>query len=119
MVKAKVYGREFKALIDSGATKYLITLECCTAIGLAVSSHDLFLKVGTRELALYSGLMHQTPIVVTSVRRKVNLTLSKLMHDVDLILEINYLELQHPLIDWCSSKIHLPNAVYNPHLKGS
>ena len=119
VVTTKVYGKEFKTLIDSGATRCFITPECCLRGGLVVSTHNTFLELGTGEKALSRGLVRQTPISVAGVMRKVDLTVSKLLHGVDIVLGINWLESVNPLIDWCSGKMYLPNAVHTAFLKGS
>ena len=63
--------------------------------------------------------MRNKPISVAGVTRKADLTVSKLLHDVDIVLGMNWLESVNPLIDWCGGKIYLPNAVYTAHLSGS
>ena len=45
--------------------------------------------------------------------------MSKLLHDVDFVLGMNWLETVNPFIDWCAGKTYLPNAVHTAHLIGS
>ena len=49
IVTAKIYGKNFKALIDSGATWCFVTPERCIVTGLSASSHDTFLEWGNGE----------------------------------------------------------------------
>ena len=100
IVTAKICGKNFKALIDSGATRCFVTPECCIVVGLSASSHDTFLELGNGEKALSRGLVRSTPVSVAGVTRKIDLTVSNVLHDVDIMLGINWLELVNPLIYW-------------------
>ena len=43
---------------------------------------------------------------------KVGLTVTNLLHEVDLMLGANWLQLVNPIVDWSSGKVYLPNAVH-------
>ena len=47
----------------------------------------------------------------------IGLTVTSLLHDVDLVLGINWLQLVSPVIDWSSGKVYLPNAVHTALLQ--
>ena len=47
-----------------------------------------------------------------------DLTLSHLLHDVDIVMGINWLKYINPLIDWCSGRVYLPDAVHTALLEG-
>ena len=49
---------------------------------------------------------------------KVGLTVTNLLHEVDLVLGVNWLQLVNPVVDWSSGKIYLPNAVNTALLQG-
>ena len=49
---------------------------------------------------------------------KIGLTILTLLHEVDLMLGINWLQLVSPVIDWSSGKVYLPNAVHTALLQG-
>ena len=49
---------------------------------------------------------------------KIGLTVTTLLHEVDLVLGINWLQLVSPVIDWSSGKVYLPNAVHTALLQG-
>ena len=119
IVTAKIYGKRFKALIDSGVTRCFVTPECCIVVGLSAPSHGTLLELGYREKALSRGLVRSTPVSVVGVTRKIDLIVSKLLHDVDIMLDINWLESVNPIIDWCGGKIYLPNAIHTAFLWGS
>ena len=48
-----------------------------------------------------------------------DLTVSKLLHEVDIVLGINWLKQVNPLIDWCSGRVYLPGAIHTALLEGS
>ena len=45
VVPARINGKLFSALIDSGATRCFVTPECCTVAGLSCIPHDTFLEL--------------------------------------------------------------------------
>ena len=45
VVPTKIRGKEFRALIDSGATRCFVTPECCAVGGLSCVPHDTFFRV--------------------------------------------------------------------------
>ena len=63
--------------------------------------------------------MQNTPISVVGVTRKVDLTVLKLLHDVDIVLGMNWIEWGNPLIELCAGKMYLPISVHTAHLSGS
>ena len=44
--------------------------------------------------------------------------MTNLLHEVDLVLGINWLQLVNPVVDWGGSKIYIPNAVHTALLQG-
>ena len=44
--------------------------------------------------------------------------LSHLLHDVDIMLGVNWLKYVNPIIDWCSGRVYLPGAVHTALLEG-
>ena len=99
IVTTKIYGKSFKALINSGAPRCFVTPECYIVTGLSASSHNIFLELGNEEKALFRGLVRSTPVSVAGATRKIDLTGSKLLHDVDIVMGINWLESVNSLID--------------------
>ena len=49
---------------------------------------------------------------------KVGLTITNLLHEVDLVLGVNWLELVNPVTDWSSGEVYLPNTVHTTLLQG-
>ena len=50
---------------------------------------------------------------------KTGLTVTNLLHDVDLVLGMMWLKLVNPIVDWCSAKLYVPNAVHTALLQGN
>ena len=42
---------------------------------------------------------------------KVGLTVTALLHEVDLVLGINWLQSVNPVVDWSGARLYVPNAV--------
>ena len=49
VVSALIYGKQERALIDSGATKCFVTPTCVIAVGLKGTPRDVFLELGNGE----------------------------------------------------------------------
>ena len=49
---------------------------------------------------------------------KTDLTVSQLLHNANIVLGINWLKSINPLIDWCSGKVYMPNAIHTALLEG-
>ena len=50
---------------------------------------------------------------------KLDLTVSSLLHEVDIVLGINWLKTVNPIIDWCSGRVYLPGAIHTALLEGT
>ena len=88
VVSVRIFGREIKALIDGGATRSFITLSCVTAVGLKGRPKDIFLELGNGENFL-RGYVPDVPVVTTRLTVRIGLTMTNLLHEVDLVLGIN------------------------------
>ena len=49
---------------------------------------------------------------------KVGLTVTNLLHEVDLVLGMNWLQLVNPVVDWGSGRLYIPNVVHTALLQG-
>ena len=86
IVPARIFGHEIRALIDSGATRNFISPAGVTKCGLRVESHNTFLELGDGKKVLSRGRAVDVPVVTSSYRMKTNLTVSNLLHGVDVVL---------------------------------
>ena len=119
VVPARINGKLFTALIDSGATRCFVTPECSTIAGLSCVPHDTFLELGNGARALSRGMVQGAPITLAGVTTKLDLTVSSLLHEVDIVLGINWLKTVNPIIDWCSGRVYLPGAIHTALLEGT
>ena len=118
VVPTKVYGKEVKTLIDSGATRCFVTPSCVTRVGLKGISQNTFLELGNGQKYLSRGYVPDVPIVTAGLTVKVGLTVTNLLHEVDLVLGMNWLQLVNPVVDWGSGRLYIPNAVHTALLQG-
>ena len=119
VVPARINGKMFTALIDSGATRCFVTLECSTIAGLSCVPHDTLLELGNGARALSRGMVQGAPITLAGVTTNFNLIVSSLLHEVDIVLGINWLKTVNPIIDWCSGRVYLPGAIHTALLEGT
>ena len=118
VVPARVNGHVVRALIDSGATRCFVTPSCVTAVGLKGTPRDIFLELGNGQKYLSRGHVPDVPVVTAGLTVRVGLTVTNLLHEVDLVLGMNWLQLVSPVVDWSSGKIYLPNSVHIALLHG-
>ena len=118
VVTARINGHPVRALIDSGATRCFVTPACITTVGLKGISRDIFLELGNGQKYLSRGYVPEVPVVTAGLTVKVGLTVTTLLHEVDVVLGMNWLELVNPVIDWSNGTIYLPNAVHTALLQG-
>ena len=83
-----------------------------TAVGLKGTPKAVFLELGNGQKYLSRGFVPNVPFFTAGLTVKVNLTVTNLLHNVDLVLGVNWLELANPVIDWSSGKVYLPQAVH-------
>ena len=93
MVSAKIYGQNVKALVDSGATRCFVTPTCVNMCGLKAKPRDVFPELGNGEKFLSRGFIADAPIVTAVLTVKIGLTVTNLLHDVDLVLGMTWLQL--------------------------
>ena len=106
-----IYGQEVRALIDSGATRCFISPAGVTKCGLDVEAHNTFLELGDGKKVLSWGRAVDVPVVTTGYVVKMNLTVSRLLHGVDVVLGMTWLRMADPLIQWSSGNIYIPDSV--------
>ena len=78
VVPTRIYGKTVKALIDSGATKCVVTPSCSTTVGLKGIPHDIFLELGNGENFLSRGYVPEIPAVTVRLTMRVGITVKNL-----------------------------------------
>ena len=56
VVAARIYGKEVRAWIDSGATRCFVTSACGKAVGLKGTQRDIFPELGNGESTYPNGM---------------------------------------------------------------
>ena len=100
IVPARIFGHEIRALIDSGATQNFISPAGVMQCGLIVESHNTFLELGDGKKVLSRGRAVDVPVVTSGYTMRTNLTVSNLLHGVDLVLGMTWLKVADSLIRW-------------------
>ena len=98
VVLVQIFSHEVRALIDSGATHSFIAPASVTQCGLTVESHNTFLELSDGKKILSQGRAIDIPVVMYSYTMKTNLTVSNLLHGVDVVLGMIWLKVADPLI---------------------
>ena len=118
VVPTRIYGHSVRTLIDSGATRCFITPACVARAGLKVTPQDLFLELGNGQKYLSRGCVTEIPIATAGLTVKMDMTVTSLLHDVDLVLGMNWLQLVNPVVDKGNARMYIPNAVQTALLQG-
>ena len=63
-------------------------------------------------------MVQGAPITLASATSRIDLTVLHLLHDVDIVLGMNWLKSVNPVIDWCSGRVYLLDAVHTALLEG-
>ena len=79
---------------------------------------NTFLELGNGEKFLSRGYVTDVPVVTTGLTVKIGFTVTSLLHKVDLVLGINWLQLVNPMVDWSGARLYMPNAVQTTLLQG-
>ena len=58
-------------------------------------------------------------MVTAGLTVKIGLTATNLLHEVDLVLGINWLQLVNPVVDWSGARLYVPNVVHTALLQGN
>ena len=108
---ARIFGHEIRALIDSSATRNFISPAGVTKCGLRIESHNTFLELGDGKKVLSRGRAVNVPVVTSGYRMKTNLTVSNLLHGVDVVLGMTWLKVADPLIHWSTGQMYIPDSI--------
>ena len=111
VVPTWIFGHEIRALIDSDATRSFISLARVTQWGLTIESHNTFLELGDGKKVLSRGRAVDAPIATSSYTMKTDLTVSNLLHGVDVVLGMTWLKEADPLIRWSTRTVFIPDSI--------
>ena len=114
VVAAQIYEKQ----IDSGATRCFVTPACVKAVGLKGTPRDIFLELGNGEKYLSREYVPDVSVITAGLTMKVGLSVTALVHEVDLVLGINWLQSVNPVVDWSGAWLYVPNTVHTALLQG-
>ena len=118
VVPIRISGKIFKALVDSGATRNFISPSCVTCTGLTGKRSDTFLELGNGQRVLSRGYVPDVLVTIAGHTSKEDLTITTLLHEVDVVLGMTWLKSVRPLIDWGSGEIYIPDSVSTSLIMG-
>ena len=119
IVSVQICGREFRALIDSGATRNFVSPDCVLQANLECKDQDTFLELGDASNVLSRGCVTDVPIITAGFSCKIDLIVTNLLHDVDIVLGMTWLTLVNPIIDWRNASLSIPYALTSAFLRGA
>ena len=82
-----------------------------TKCGLTIESHNTFLELGDGKKVLSRGRAVDVPVVTSGYTMKTNLTVSNLLHGVDVVLGMTWLKVADPLIRWSTGHVYIPDSI--------
>ena len=75
-------------------------------------------ELGNGDRILSRGKVNDVPVVTTGLSVKLDLTITKLLHSVDVVLGVNWLCKVNPIIDWRRARMFLPDTLGSSFLAG-
>ena len=91
-------------------------LRSCSGSNGQTLGHVSRIRNGQKFLS--RGFVPEALVVTAGLTVRVGLIVTSLLHEVDLVLGMTWLQLVSPVIDWSSGKVYLPNAVHTALLQG-
>ena len=110
VVPVRIHGREYRALIDSGATRSFISPACITETGMKTQKNNTFLELGNGSKVLSKFEAMDIPVVITGRTFKLDFIVSDLLHKVDIVLRITWLKQHNPLVDWSTGNLYIQDS---------
>ena len=107
IMPVRIYGKFLQTLVNSGASYCSISPKVDQMAQLQLEPHDTFLELGNGERIFLRGRVKNVPIVNGNHCTRCNLTVTSLLHQVDLVLGVLWLKRVNPLIDWNAGAMYL------------
>ena len=111
VVPARIFSHEVRALTDSDATQNFISPAGVMQCGLTVESHNTFLELRDGKKVLSWGRAVNVPVVTSGYTMRTNLTVSNLLHGVDIVLGMTWLKVADPLIRWSYGQVYISDSI--------
>ena len=78
---------------------------------LKCTSEETLLELGNGDCILSRGKVNDVLVVTASLSVKLDLTVTKLLHHIDVVLGMNWLCTVNPIIDRRGARVFLPEAL--------
>ena len=82
-----------------------------TKCGLNVESANTFLELRVEQKVLSWGRAVDAPIVIVGYALKADLIVSNLLHGINVMLGMTWLQEVDPLILWSVGIVYIPNSI--------
>ena len=89
-----------------------------TVAGLQGKISDTFLELGNGQHVLSRGYVPEVPVKLLGHTSTVDMTVTSLLHDVDLVLGMTWLKSVPPIIDWFRGEFYIPDSVSTSLIHG-
>ena len=76
-----------------------------------MESHNTFLELDDGKNVLSRGRAIDVPIITTGYTLKTNLIVKNLLHGVDVVLGMTWLQEADPLIHWSTKIVYIPDSI--------
>ena len=99
-VSANINGRRLTALIDSGASRCYMSPNTAAQCELKLEKETMYLELADGSKIQATQKASNVCCEVGKAVCKVTFTVTQLLHNVDLVLGINWLAQWNPVVDW-------------------
>ena len=106
-VPASVHGRKLIALIDSGASRCYMSPHTAAHCDLKLEKETMYLELADGSKIQSTQKASDVKCQVGKSVCRVTFTVTKLLHNVDLVLGINWLSQWNPVIDWRKQLVNI------------
>ena len=106
-----IQGKQFTALIDSGASRCFVSPSVLKLLRLQGKRSDIFLELGNGQRVLSRGYVPEVLVTVGGHTSNIDLTVTSLLHNADIVLGMTWLQAVRPIIDWVTGEVYIPNSV--------
>ena len=102
-----MYGRSYTALIDSGASRCYASPETVDCLDVRCTPELVHLELADGSKIRSTQKIQGVMCTVGKNICKVDFTVTKLLHDVDLVLGMTWLQQWNPLVDWVHQVMYI------------
>ena len=75
-----------------------------------MEAHNTFIELADGKKVLSRGRAVDIPVITSGFEMKTSLTVSNLLHGVDIVLGVTWLQVADPLIRWSTGQMYIPDS---------